>query len=362
MPRHLHDGDMAVASLPDWTVMTAEQVRRWEEVLDNLARMLPAGLSTVLVDGTGPPARVVADRLARALHDRGRPCHRLSGRTPLVDEDAFLADRTATTVALADGPDWRDHPPTGRWDRTIWLRTAPPRPGAGDPEHTADIVVDLCDPTWPVIRHVTARLAHHNHWYLTEGRAFFATRAATWDTKFGDDLPAYARAVAEAGLPNDAVVLDAGCGTGRALPPLRAAVGPAGTLIGVDFTPEMLAMAQPRACAERAALLLADAHHLPLADGSVDAVFAAGLLTHLPDALTGLAELARVTRPAGRLILFQPSGRAALAARHGRTLRPDEPLAEAPLRAATDRAGWRLDSYDDPPHRFHATATRRYPW
>jgi ubiquinone/menaquinone biosynthesis C-methylase UbiE len=121
----------------------------------------------------------------------------------------------------------------------------------------------------------------------------------------------------------------------------------------------MLAMAQPRARAEHATLLQADVRHLPLATASIDAVFAAGLLSHLPDAPAGLRELARVTRPRGRLILFHPSGRAALAARHGRTLRPDEPLAESPLRDAADRVGWHLDTYDDPPHRFYAAATRQ---
>ncbi|MEV6814740.1 methyltransferase domain-containing protein, partial [Micromonospora sp. NPDC051296] len=90
----------------------------------------------------------------------------------------------------------------------------------------------------------------------------------------------------------------------------------------------------------------------------VDAIFAAGLLPHLPDSDAGLRELARITRPGGRLVLFHPSGRATLAARHGRTLRPDEPLAETPLRASTSRTGWHLDTYDDPPHRFLATATR----
>ena len=83
--------------------------------------------------------------------------------------------------------------------------------------------------------------------YLTETRAFFARRAATWDAKFGDDVPAYCAAVAEAGIRRGGVVIDIGCGTGRALPPLREAVGPAGTVIALDVTPEMLDAARPAA-------------------------------------------------------------------------------------------------------------------
>ena len=79
-------------------------------------------------------------------------------------------------------------------------------------------------------------------------------------------------------------------------------------------------------------LLRADARRLPLADRSVDTVFAAGLVQHLPDPAAGVRELGRVTRSGGRLVIFHPSGRAALAVRHGRTLRPEEPLAEDPLR------------------------------
>ena len=58
-------------------------------------------------------------------------------------------------------------------------------------------------------------------------------------------------------------------------------------------------------------------------------------------------------------MLFHPSGRAAVAARYGHTLRPDEPLAETPLRRSTDRTGWQLASYDDPSHRFLAIAIRQ---
>jgi SAM-dependent methyltransferase len=141
----------------------------------------------------------------------------------------------------------------------------------------AGIVVDMHDLDWPVIRRAAAPLAERGHWYLTETRAFFAVRAASWDTKFGDDLPAYAAAVAQAGIPLGGTVADVGCGTGRALPALRRAVGPDGTVIAIDVTPEMLREARAAGRGADAGLVRADARRLPLADASADAVFAAGL-------------------------------------------------------------------------------------
>jgi SAM-dependent methyltransferase len=194
--------------------------------------------------------------------------------------------------------------------------------------------------------------------YVRRTQAFFGCRAGTWDTKFGDDMPAYAAAVTESGIPEGGVVVDVGCGTGRAVPVLRASAGSTGKIVALDLTPEMLRQAGPRCAAAGARLVLGDARRLPLADAAADGVFAAGLVNHLPDAEAGFRELARITRPGGRLVLFHPSGRAALAARHGRTLRLDEPLAGEPLRRLTTVSGWRLIAYDDAPERFYALAVR----
>jgi SAM-dependent methyltransferase len=336
---------------------TNERTRRWDEVLSTLADLVPTGPASVVVHGAGGDCAVVADRLAAYLHTEGRPSARLTDATPTGDEDAWQADRTIDTVAVADGHHWYAHPPTGRWDVVIWLRSAAGGPSGRKPD--ADVVVDLHDPDWPVIRHVDQRFTGRGpRWYLTECRAFFSVRADTWDTRFGDDLPAYAAAVADAGIPTGATVVDAGCGTGRALPALRTAAGPTGVLIGLDLTPQMLARARPRSRAAGAHLVLGDARQLPLATATVDAIFAAGLVMHLPDFTAGLAELARITRPSGRLVIFHPSGRVALAARHGRTLRPDEPLAESQLAPRLASAGWQLSAYDDATDRFLAVATR----
>lgn len=342
------------ATAPRWRATSAEQAMRWAELLGSLTRLVPDGAPRIVVDGPPGLTATVADRLAGALRDTGRPALRLSDENPLGDEDAWFTAATPQTVTVAEGPRWREQ---ASWDLVVWLRTAA-RNGRGDGERGAGVVLDLHDEDWPVIRHVDARIAGPGQWYLAESRAFFAARASTWDAKFGADLPAYAAAVAEARLPTGGIVLDVGCGTGRALSALREAAGPTGTVLGIDLTPQMLDTGRALGHADHAALILGDASRLPVATGAADAVFAAGLLTHLPDTDAGLRELARVTRSGGRLVLFHPSGRAALAARHGRTLRPGEPLAEDPLRTSLTSTGWHLDTYDDAPHRFYATATR----
>jgi SAM-dependent methyltransferase len=190
-------------------------------------------------------------------------------------------------------------------------------------------------------------------------RAFFGPRAAGWEDRFPDDGPAYASAVAELAPRDGGIVLDAGCGTGRALPALRDGVGGTGTVIAVDLTAEMLAEAIRRGRGALATLVMGDVTRLPLATEAVDAIFAAGLLPHLPDPVAGLAELARVTRPGGRLALFHPVGRAATARRRGSELRPDDVRAEPNIRPVLARSGWRCESVDDAAERYLTLAVRK---
>jgi SAM-dependent methyltransferase len=325
---------------------------RWEEMLESLAEVLPARSRCILIDGPADQAKLFASRLAEKLGACGRPVQVTLDENGSWDLTVFLrlapGGRPFHAVST-DGQSVRDGHGTAGHDAR----------GSREREQRADIIIDLHDLQWPVIRRVAGPLAASGSWYLTETRAFFACRAATWDAKFGDDLPAYRAAVEEAGIRRGGVVIDVGCGTGRALPPLREAVGPAGTVIALDITPEMLRAAHPAVRLARALTVIADARSLPLPDGSVDAIFAAGLVNHLPDTEAGLRELARVTTQGGLLVLFHPSGRSALAARHGHLLSHDEPLSEGPLSRSAKASGWRLTAYDDAPHRFFAVAERR---
>ncbi|QES39939.1 SAM-dependent methyltransferase [Streptomyces venezuelae] len=193
----------------------------------------------------------------------------------------------------------------------------------------------------------------------TQVQEFFTARAADWDTRFPDDGPAYRAAIAELALSPGSAVLDAGCGTGRALLALRDAVGPTGAVLGADLTPAMLEAATRAGRDPAGQLLLADVTRLPVRTQSLDAVFGAGLISHLPDPAENLRELRRVVRPGGLLALFHPIGRAALAARQGRQITPDDLRAEANLGPLLAASGWLMTSYVDEDARFLALAVRQ---
>lgn len=192
-------------------------------------------------------------------------------------------------------------------------------------------------------------------------RAFFGPRAASWEERFAEDGPRYERAVAELGLSSGGRVLDAACGTGRALPALRAAVGPSGQVVALDLTVEMLDAARRRGREAIAGLVVGDVARLPLASGGLDAVFAAGLVSHLPDPVAGLRELGRVCRPGARLALFHPVGRATLAARHGHDPDPGDIRAPGNIGGALAQAGWLCESIEDGPDRYLVLAVRLAP-
>jgi len=197
-----------------------------------------------------------------------------------------------------------------------------------------------------------------NSQQLKEVQAFFATRAAGWEQRFPDDDPAYEKAVAELAPPPGSRVLDAGSGTGRAMPFLRRAVGADGQVVALDATFEMLAEAASHGRQDTGTLVQADGEVLPFRAGAFQAIFAAGFVPHLTSPAHGLKELARVTASGGRLAIFHPIGRATLAARHGGTPSDDDVVSPARLPSLLFAAGWQLEKLEDSPHRYLALAER----
>lgn len=103
-------------------------------------------------------------------------------------------------------------------------------------------------------------------------------------------------------LHSDQPVLEIGCGTGLYSRYLRSRFGV--RYRGCDLSPGMLRVARDGGIAPLAA---ADALRLPFADGAACAVFAFGVLHHIPDTPRVLGEIARVLRPDGALLVMEPN-------------------------------------------------------
>ena len=100
-------------------------------------------------------------------------------------------------------------------------------------------------------------------------------------------------------------ILDVGCGPGFYCAELLEDVGPSGSVVGLDGSAAMLALAARR-CAghDNVEFLEGDASSLPVQDASFDAALSVQVQEYIPDVRASLGELARVLRPGGRAVVF----------------------------------------------------------
>jgi SAM-dependent methyltransferase len=138
-------------------------------------------------------------------------------------------------------------------------------------------------------------------WQTDVWNRIAATYRREIDPRFA---PVATGVIARAGLTPGQRVLDLGTGTGALAEQAAALVGPAGWVVAVDISPEMLAAARGR-LAERGLtnvdLRAGRAEALPADDGAIDAVLAGLSLMYVIDRDAAAREIARVLRPGGRL-------------------------------------------------------------
>ncbi|WP_125682141.1 demethylmenaquinone methyltransferase [Levilactobacillus yonginensis] len=105
--------------------------------------------------------------------------------------------------------------------------------------------------------------------------------------------------------------LDLCCGTGDWTLALANAVGPAGRVVGLDFSGVMLREARPKVKAagltDRITLRQGDAMHLPYPDNSFNLVTIGFGLRNVPDANQVLREMTRVVKPGGQVVCLETS-------------------------------------------------------
>ncbi len=134
-------------------------------------------------------------------------------------------------------------------------------------------------------------------------KGYFKEIAGQWDQMRESYFTEAVResAISKANLGQESVVADVGTGTGFMLAGL---VPLASKVYGFDNSPQMLEVARKNLRgAENLDLAVSEGQSLPLPDGTLDAAFANMYLHHAPDPAAAVAEMARVLKPGGRLVI-----------------------------------------------------------
>jgi len=141
---------------------------------------------------------------------------------------------------------------------------------------------------------------------MSSRQEFFNKAAVTWDERFqSKELTNFlSRLVPTFNLKRGQRVLDVGTGTGILIPFLLKAVGPSGHVTAVDYAEKMVEICNAKyAGISNVNIAVQRVENLDYPSDSFDAVTCFGLFPHLENKEAALAQLNRVLKPGGKLII-----------------------------------------------------------
>ena len=148
---------------------------------------------------------------------------------------------------------------------------------------------------------------------------FFNNAADTWDKRFASKelTPFLSKLVPTFNLQHGQRVLDVGTGTGILIPFLLKAVGPTGQVTAVDYAEKMVEICNAKyAGVSNVSVAVQRVEKLDFPSESFDAVTCFGLFPHLENKKVALAQLNRVLKPGGKLIIAHALSSSEIKAHH----------------------------------------------
>jgi len=142
-------------------------------------------------------------------------------------------------------------------------------------------------------------------------RTYFNEQADSWDENVAEkDTAKLEQMAGRLQLKPGSMVLDVGTGTGVFIPYLFDSIGKKGRIVALDIAEEMLKKARTKRFDGNIDYLQADIGEIPLPDGTFDSVVCYSSFPHFQDKPGALAEIKRVMKGGGRLVICHTSSRA----------------------------------------------------
>jgi ubiquinone/menaquinone biosynthesis C-methylase UbiE len=193
-------------------------------------------------------------------------------------------------------------------------------------------------------------------------REYFNQLAGKWDKMTTEEtrsrLPEMIRDLRI--KPGDAL-LDVGGGTGILLPLLYEVAGNKSKIISLDIAEEMLKRARNNSYSNNIHYVHADVTAIPLASETFDFVICYSCFPHFPDKTKALAEMARVLRSNGRLVICHTASRHEINKLHesiGDVIMNDTIPDEATMRDMLTASGLKTIEVRDEANQYLAIAAK----